>query len=1123
VLSLKRIGGGKGGLNVSAAANYYEGEAQKALPEQADPSKAADEYLSSGTTVAPATWWSPSNSLVPDGQPIVPGQLREMLEGMGPDGQPLVQAAARNSRVGGWDLTFSAPKAVGVLYATASPEIRQGIADDMVASARAALHALHDRGVFETRRGSGGETRERVQDVAVGLFPQFTSRAGDPQTHLHGVLGNGGRRMDGTTGALDPQKLYPWKTYGGAVFRAELADRLARRGVAITEDGQAFSVAGVPAELIATWSKRRTVILDALDKVRANLEQVGDQERAAATAPGVRHGPLRDAPTSVPEEVRGKRLRLLKEEITQSTRRTKSTVPEDGKLEARWLREMEELGLTREAVWEAVREAAARHQRPRNRPADAALTEALERSSVVTDRTLRRMIAEASQTRGGGAEGAHAEYDDLIASKRLIALEPNQRGEMVFTTQETLDRERRMLLNAMERRGEGSHIRKADAEAAIAARPTLSPEQAKAIRHTARGDGVVVVEGVAGAGKSFALAAVVDAARRSGAQPVGLAPSWTAADVVRQEAALPGSRALQGFVKDLDAGRAELNPRSVLIVDEAGMAASRDVASLLSHARDKGAQVVLVGDRRQLRSVEPGAPFSALADALGVARMEDVRRQKGWMKDASQAFAAGDSVAGLTQYDAKGRVRWARDATHAVQSVADAWEKNRQDKPDASRLVLAARNTDVHALNREIRSRALAAGELGADAITVRTMHAGGRRGTQGELREMELRTGDRLALGATLTKTGRDILANDVATLRAFTHEADPTLTLRLDRTKETISLRLSEIASPAGKDREQRPPILQHAFARTIHKAQGQTTDFTIIHAGAGLDASRAYVALTRHTQDAVVVADAGAIAQRLVSDGQKPIREVVRQSFLRSAKASSDGLNASDYVADRDTWLRTGDPRKLPDTAQETRMQAIIRLAAEAAARVRRMVRWRPEKIRAPEKPAQTPDATQEQRPARSAGPQMPDVSPTERLARVYAAKVSRGEMGFTDAVDALVTADQREAKRTLEYHWNPVHQIATPKGGRQPAGPDVWSDRLLRRISLFEQGSTEALWPEMAKAKQQAEARARAQAKTSAQSVRARPEVAPAPAATDTTKALSPDSKGTGRAREQKRGR
>lgn len=990
MLSLKQIGGGKGGLNTAAAAAYYEGEARQALSDrmaearaqvQRDPSKAADDYLMGDPSAPLATWWSAAGKLAPDGAPIVPGQLRDVLDGKGLDGSPLVKN--QPGRVAGYDLTFSAPKPVAVLWATGSPEVRRYIAESMAASARAGLQALQDRGVFVTRRGAAGKVREPAEDVAAALFPQFTSRTGDPQAHVHAVLPNVGRRGDGKTGALDVSGLFFWKTYSGAVFRAELARRMERLGVAILEDGQAFTVAGVPDRLVAAWSKRRAAVVDALDRVRAQIERAGEAERAAATAPGVRQGPLRDSdPGEAGEDTRGKRLRLLKERLTQATRRAKDTVPGPGQLEERWTREMEALGLSREAVWRAVREAARGHQRPKNSPELAAIAEALERSAVVTERTLRRMVAEASQTRGGGADGAHAAFARAVVSGDLIPLEKNRRGEQVFSTQATLERERRMLLDALERRGEGSHFKPDAVAAAIAARPTLSPEQAAAVRHAARPDGVVVVEGAAGAGKSFALSAMVDAAQRSGARVVGLAPSWEAADVVRQEARLPGSRALQGFVRDLEAGRVRfgsepaggaepgvryLGQRVVLVVDEAGMAGSSDLAALLRHAREGRAQVLLQGDRRQLQSVEPGAPFAAVADALGVARMEDVRRQTGWQREASKAFASGDSVEGLARYEARGRVRWARDAEQAVQRTADAWEKNRAANPDASRLVLAARNADVHALNREIRGRLLAAGELGAEAITVRTLHAGGRRGAQGEARDMELRTGDRLALGVTLAKIGRDVLANDVATLERVQPGADPLLTLRLDRTGKTETLRLSELAMPAGKREERRPrlPILQHAYARTIHKSQGRTVDFTIVHAGDGLDASRAYVAMTRHRRDVLVVANAGAIARRLAEQGEKPTQEAVRVAFLRSAKADSDGKNAADYVADRATWLRTGDPKALPETVQQTRWQAAAQFARVAVAKAGAAIRWRPERLRPvvlqrPPEPAQRPEA-------------------------------------------------------------------------------------------------------------------------------------------------------------------
>ncbi|MCB4825594.1 hypothetical protein LHA35_28255, partial [Roseicella sp. GB24] len=321
-------------------------------------------------------------------------------------------------------------------------------------------------------------------------------------------------------------------------------------------------------------------------------------------------------------------------------------------------------------------------------------------------------------------------------------------------------------------------------------------------------------------------------------------------------------------------------------------------------------------------------------------------------------------------------------------------------------------------------------------------------------------------------------------STLEGFKTGPDPVLNLRLDRTGKTETLRLSELAWPARRGEEHRPrhAVLQHAYARTIHKAQGRTTDFAIIHAGDGLDASRAYVAMTRHRRDVLVVADAGAIAHRLASDGEKPTREAVRMAFLRSAKASAEGLNASDYVADRGAWLRTGDPKALPETARETRMQAVMRFAKLAAQKVGKVIRWRPERVRAIQPPEQAPAQARPQQPAprqqarREPSKPRLDVPLLERMTRTYAVKVSQGAMGFSEAVDALVAADRRDAVRGVEIHWNPVHHIATPKGGRRARDPDFWTDRLMQRIDAFEQGGVDRLWPEVARMREQAKAQA-----------------------------------------------
>ena len=919
MLSVKRIGGGgAGAAGAAAMADYYEQEVRQDLSDRtaaarADPSKAADEYLGADPQAPLARWWSANGELAPDGAPIQPGQLRAALDGIGLDGGKLTQDAARNSRVGGWDLTFSAPKDVSVMYAAADPATRRAILEDVAESAKTGLRELHERGVFETRRGKGGAVREVAADVSAAVFPQATSRAGEPQLHAHAVVVNAARRADGTTGALDPQKLYPWKTHAGAVFRTELAHRLEQRGLAIEADGQAFRIAGAPRELAEAWSSRRGQVV------------------AAAGAEGMD----------------GKTARLAKERAAQSTRRAKDTVPADADLERRWTADMARHGLAPDRIWRDAQKAAERHQRPERTAGEAAVAEALERRSVTTEKELRRLVAEAAQTRGGGAAGAKAEADRLLTGGALLELGQTREGERVFTTRATLERERTMILDASERRGEASPIRAEAAEAAIARRPTMSEEQAAAVRHATGRGGVVAVEGLAGTGKSFALGAVADAARESGARVVALAPSWQAAEVVGKDTGTP-ARALQGFVQDLARGEAHLGPRDIVLVDEAGMAGSRDVAILLRHAREAEAKVILVGDRGQLRSVEPGAAFAAIADTIGVSRLAEVRRQElhGWQREASTAFGNGDAVDGLARYDARNRIVYAKDAGDAMKRLGDAWDVNRKAHPQASRLVLAGRNAEVHALNTELRSRATAAGELGAEAITLRTMHAGGRRGARGEAREMEVRTGDRVAVGVTLTKRGLDVLTNDVATVRGFTAGVDPVLTLRLDRTGKDVTLRASDLAPPPrkGQEAEQRLPVLQHFYAATVHKSQGRTVDFAMVYGGAGLDASRAYVAMTRHRRDAVLFADAGAIGERLAADGRKPEHEAVRQAFLRTARGSADGANAADFVADRAAWLRTGDHRAVSDAPRMSRIGYIMDRAAKAVTKVRQAVRER-----------------------------------------------------------------------------------------------------------------------------------------------------------------------------------
>ena len=98
-----------------------------------------------------------------------------------------VQNAGKENRQMGWDLTYSAPKSVSIVWAGADPSHRQEIEEAHRKAVECAFDYLEANTV--TRRGKGGYIHESTGLVAA-RFNHYTSRAGDPQLHSHVVVSN---------------------------------------------------------------------------------------------------------------------------------------------------------------------------------------------------------------------------------------------------------------------------------------------------------------------------------------------------------------------------------------------------------------------------------------------------------------------------------------------------------------------------------------------------------------------------------------------------------------------------------------------------------------------------------------------------------------------------------------------------------------------------------------------------------------------------------------------------------------------------------------------------------------------------------------------------------------------
>ena len=295
------------GLGASAG-NYYTNDPYRETQNR-------DEYYAQD---GGGVWWSPSGSVVRHDAPIDLASFRDLCAGVDPrTGKALVRGAGEGHRAG-WDITYSAPKGLSVLWAAADPALRKQLEGIQAAAVDEALTFLAEEGLVEVRLGAGGRIKQPAAGLTVGLFSHYTSRAGDPNVHTHCVVTNVAAGRDGKLRTLETYRLHAACHMAGAAYRAALSARLSEAfsfEARPAGRGQ-FEVRGVPQ-----------VALDAFSKRSAELE--------AALAGG------RASSSSAQKEI-----------ANLSTRGAKADLPTGSVLEARWRSELEALGID---PWDGAR------------------------------------------------------------------------------------------------------------------------------------------------------------------------------------------------------------------------------------------------------------------------------------------------------------------------------------------------------------------------------------------------------------------------------------------------------------------------------------------------------------------------------------------------------------------------------------------------------------------------------------------------------------------------------------------------------------------------------------------------------------------------------------------------
>lgn len=765
------------------------------------------EAYYTGSGEAPGKWTGATAELLDLNGRVDAESLRALLAGRHPiTGEKLV---AQQRTVPGFDLTFRAPKSVSLVWALAddhtSLEVRQAH-DTAVA---AALDYVERHAAF-TRRGHGGVEQVPIGGFVAATFRHRTSRADDPLLHTHVLVANLAHTGDDNTWrTLDARHLYLHAKTAGYLYQAQLRHELTTRlGIewGPVRNGYA-DIDGVPRDVIEVFSRRRSQIV-------AELARVGHSSAHAAQVATLATRPAKT--TCAVEDLRQRwrdrahQAGFGRDAVDRLIGRDVADEPDRAQLRRRASVLLGPSGLTANASTFTRRDAIQGWCLQLDSGAPVGRVERF--ADHLLDGT-----GETIRLTGATTPVASLAYAGIRRADGRFVATPEAR----YTTPELLAIEQRLVDAAASLLGSGlATVDPALVETTLASRGWLTDEQADAVRRlTLGGDGVAVVVGRAGSGKTSMLDVARQVWEDAGIPVVGAALAARAALELRNGAGIDATSIERLLNATAGPGRG-LPAGGVLVVDEAGMVGTRTLAQLVDLAVPAGCKVVLVGDHHQLPEIDAGGAFSGLVNRLSAIELTHNRRQHApWEVDALDELRNGDINTAVSAYSHNDSLTVA-DTVDAAreQLVGDWWQAAAEHGTDA--VMIAARQVDIDDLNARARDRVGEAGHLTGSSVTA----AG-----------LTFQTGDRILCLRNHNSVG--VLNGTRATVTDV-NPATRTVTAVRDDTGDTVTL----------------PPVyldagwVDHGYALTAHKAQGLTCEAAFVLADDRTYREWGYVAMSR-----------------------------------------------------------------------------------------------------------------------------------------------------------------------------------------------------------------------------------------------------------------------------------
>lgn len=696
-------------------------------------------------------------------------------------GRPHSQPAAVDYKTGpptvrhavvGFDLTFSVPKSVSVLWALSPRSTQDRILQTHHDAVEDTLTWLEEN-VIHTRAGRNGVAHLGTMGAIAAAFDHWESRLGDPQLHTHVVIANRIQRItDGAWVTLDSRTLYKAAVaasehYNGLLFDAihsQLGSDTDIRIPVTSTRNPSQQLTGIDEELIHEFSNRSRLINVETDRLVAEWMTEHGYPPTAATTIKLRQQatlatrvPKAELPAPLHELSGQWRARAIAkgfqpaDVLAATIDRSRVSAFCVTDLAPDWIGAVATLARERVAAkrstwnrWNLLAEAErvcgqirCRSASDRNVLMDAVAT-AAEHQSVALN-----------EYRYGLPQ--HAGSDLQLGEGSVFDFH----GSRLFTDTSTLVCEDAIMAA---RNDDGGPVVRAGVTMDLLARvpqpgkPELHPDQRAAVANVLlSGNRLDAIVGPAGTGKTTTLGEVksIWEAEHGAGSVIGLAPAAASADVLGRQLAMAtenvakwlheseghgaSSRAGRFFDVQARLARSHADDRrsisfaqeaarlaatqqrwcfrsnQLIIIDEASMVSTFQLAALVQQAHVAGAKILLVGDPGQLDSIDAGGVLGWLDRQEKTTRLSSIWRfHEKWEGASSLKLRRGDYSA-ILDYEKHLRISHGTYLDMVDQAYL-AWQAD--TLAGKSSILIAADNDTVGMLNERAQADLVAKGEV---------------------------------------------------------------------------------------------------------------------------------------------------------------------------------------------------------------------------------------------------------------------------------------------------------------------------------------------------------------------------------------------------------------------------